>query len=486
MNDGKPHVNAFSSVFNFGSDSRYCFTCNGSGTIKKKQLAVASIAGKNRVLPTIQQLGGMPVRDINNSTRRRTQQYIAWVVYGCTDDDLSRFINRFADFEYAAGNEAGRTSRTLTLAAYAGQPDDEFDGEIEFLRGYSFDEVKVLSVAEMDAALTEARTSRMKKRDKEAIVASGLVKTRYAIDKDADYRELVRREFPYYLNDDEFDGELTEDVLRDNLIVLADNFSDECVGAASVIAKLVPEYSEISGVIVIQGATKPVVSALAADGAKFAFDVRHRVPNRIKTIADELGFEVISEIPSTLIPDDELGKLTGFTREIVASSPYGHFPAYDFDKDCLVQIDGYSCDKPANACKLRDISESSILAALAKSGNFPELAASIAAIDGTDTEDGRCSVRELNRARNRNVHFGFRHDERVKRIIADQVKPAAAIYKILDDNGFTDSGIYSYGRNTFSDAANAAVIGMLTKFVNDRLPYKTAATHETKIVELVA
>lgn len=486
MNDGKPHVNAFSSVFNRGSDSRYCFTCNGSGTIKKKQLAVASIVGKNRKLPTLQQLGGMPIRDINNSTRNRTQQYIAWVVYGCTDDDLSRFINRFADFEYAASNGAGRTSRTLTIAAYAGQPDDEFNGEVEFLRNYSFDEVKVLSVAEMDAALTEARTSRTKKRDKDAIVASGLVKVRYAIDKDADYRELVSREFPYYRNDDEFDGELTEDVLRDNLIVLADNFSGECVGAASVIAKLVPEYSEISGVIVIRGATKPVVSALAAEGAKFAFDVRNRVPSRIKTIADELGFEHVSDIPSTLIPDDELGKLTGFTKEIIASSPYGKSPAYDFDKDGLVQIDSYSYDSPRNACKLRDISESGILSALAKSGNFPELTASLAAIDGTDTEDERYSVRELNRARNRSVRFDFRHDERVKRIIAEQVKPAAAIYKILDDNGFTDSGIYSYGRNTFSDAANAAVIGMLTKFVNDRLPHKAASTHETKIVELVA
>ena len=486
MNDGKPHVNAFSSVFNRGSDSRYCFTCNGSGTIKKKQLAVASIVGKNRKLPTIQQLGGMPIRDITNSTRNRTQQYIAWVVYGCTDDDLSRFINRFADFEYAASDGAGRTSRTLTIAAYAGQPDDEFNGEVEFLRNYSFDEVKVLSVAEMDAALTESRTSRTKKRDKDAIVTSGLVKARYAIDKDADYRELVSREFPYYLNDDEFDGELTEDVLRDNLIVLADNFSGECVGAASVITKLVPEYSEISGVIVIQGATKPVVSALAANGAKFAFDVRNRVPSRIKTIADELGFEHAADIPSTLIPDDELGKLTGFTKEIIASSPYGRSPAYDFDKGDLVQIDSYSYDNPRNACKLRDISDSGVLSALAKSGNFPELTASLAAIDGTDTTDERYSVRELNRSRNRSVHFDFRHDERVKRIIAEQVKPAAAIYKILDDNGFTDTGMYSYGRSPFSEAANAAVIDMLTKFVNDRLPHKAAATHETKIVELVA
>ena len=46
--------------------------------------------------------------------------------------------------------------------------------------------------------------------------------------------------------------------------------------------------------------------------------------------------------------------------------------------------------------------------------------------------------------------------------------------------------MYSYGRSPFSDAANAAVIGMLTKFVNDRLPHKAAAMHETKIVELVA
>ena len=238
--------------------------------------------------------------------------------------------------------------------------------------------------------------------------------------------------------------------------------------------------------IVIRGATKPVVSALAADGAKFAFDVRNRVPSRIKTIADELGFEHVADIPSTLIPDDELGKLTGFTKEIIASSPYSKSPAYDFDKDGLVQIDSYSYDSPRNVCKLRDISESGILSALAKSGNFPELTASLAAIDGTDTEDERYSVRELNHARNRSVRFDFRHDERVKRIIAEQVKPAAVIYKILADNGFTDAGMYSYGRNPFSDAANAAVIGMLTKFVNDRLPHKAVATHETKIVELVA
>ena len=338
----------------------------------------------------------------------------------------------------------------------------------------------------MDAALTETRASRMKKRDTDAIVASGIVKVRYAIDKDADYRELVRREFPYYRNDDEFDGELTEDVLRDNLIVLADSFSGECVGAAFVITKLVPEYSEISGVIVIKGATKPIVSALAANGAKFAFDIRNRVPNRIKTIADELGFEHAADIPSTLIPDDELGKLTGFTKEIIACSPSGKSPAYDFDEDGVVQIDTYSCDKPGNAYNLRNISKSGVLSALAKSGNFPELAASLAAIDGTDAEDERYSVRELNRGRNRSVHFDFRRDGRVKRIIAEQVKPAAEIYKILDDNGFTDAGMYSYGRSPFSDAANAAVIDMLTKFVNDRLPHEAASTRETKIIELVA
>ena len=456
LNDGKPHVTAISSVFNSGSNSRYRFIVNGSGYIKKKNVVLTKISSGIMKLPTIEQLGGLS--DFVARNGNSIASNILWVVYGCGDDDFKRFFNRFADFESVATNT--NASRMLTLAVYSGTPDDEFKEEIDFVKAYSFDDVRVLSVSELDSVLTEARSSRMKKREHIASINNGIVVTRFKISESDTYADLVKHGIRNIEKDCDFDSQLDKKTLSDNIIILADcGYSVEnAICTSAVVSKLIPEYSA-TGVIVINGATKPIVTSLINDGAKIMFDVRRRVPTKAHTIADDLGIERLSTIPSTIIPDSEFEKLNGFLAHFCLSDTYDKTVAYNVKTNRIVYISRYS--NTESCYPIKTIRDSPTLNMLSNSGNFPELERSFTEIN--DEVNG--SV--LLSMRTNSVTFDMRDDNRVKSKVRSIIKPAADIYDILYRNGLSEFPYPSYSNRKMSKTAKAAIVKMLTEFINE-------------------
>ena len=478
LNDGKPHVTAVSSVFNSGSNSRYRFMVNGSGYIQKKSDVLRKISHGIVKLPTIDQLGGLADYAVRNGNSVASN--ILWVVYGCSNDDFTRFFNRFADFESVASDTDN--SRMLTLAVYSGQPDDEFNDEIKFVEAYSFDSVRTISVDELDALLTEARSARMKKRSV-ASIENGITATRFEINKNDTYEDILRG-ISRVEKDYDFDCKLDKATLSDNLIVLADRSysADTEIYSSAIISKLVPTYAA-TGVIVINGATKPVVAALLNDGAKIMFDIRRRVPAHVHTIADDLNIVCSASIPSSVIPDAEFNKLTGFIATIFHRDTYDKVSAYNVANDSVEYVSRYRHTE--NCYVINDILSSKPLRLLADSGNFPELRRSLNEMSGASSNNGNSPLL----SRGCGVSFDLRGDTRVDAKIRAAIKPAASIYDILYKNGMTlEFYAPCDGTPKMSDAAKTAIVKMLTKFVNENSgkPIADEQNDATKIVELVA
>lgn len=471
LNDGKPHVTAVTSIFNSGSRSRYRFTVNGTGLLRKKMDVTRTISRGTYKLPTIAQLGGLADHIAAHGTG--TCYNSIWIVYGCDNDNFTRFFNRFADLEALAS--PSDQSRSVTLAAYNGPQSEELNAEADFIRAYSFDDVHVVSVDKLDEELTSARSERMAcKNGGASSITNGVIAKRYIIG-DGDYADLIsNQDFNGIERDRDFDTDsLDNDAIESNLIILSDY--DDCRGdvyTAAVISKLRPEYAA-DGVIVINGATKPFVSSMLTHNARIVIDNRRRVPKKVKSISEKLGI-TYTGIPSSVIPDSEFSKITGFLAQMYSSDTYGNnILGYDASTGEFSYVSRYTNTLDPHVYSIYDLLTSDTMKMIADSGAFPAFTSAFSQLSGEyhdTTNYDKHSALALTKGRM--ISIDFTNDKRVLNILREPIKPVADVFDLLYRNGLVNRASSSrYGQSNrklpLTASAKKALSDMFVTFISE-------------------